>query len=600
VRACPAGATVISDFEEDALVVEPAFGPIGAWYTNNDATAGGTQTLVVESKNPSTMCDKYDAHAQASGYPQYSGFGVTLMPDPANKTDPSKKHPESFAAYTGFQYDIKQDATSAPVFFEVLTVQNQPASGGGTAMNSSVDAYNTRGILMTSIPTSWTTVYVPFGIMGPRYLPTGCAANVFCEAPALDPTSVLGFQYSVVSQFGATGDYNVSVDNVDVMTSTTNGLAAPPSTAGATFPFPQDSGMVGSCAKPSGTAGRFLVDAYDKWKKTFVVSAGSGMRVQRPQNNNDTVSEGIAYGMLIAVYMDDKALFDGLWTYWQTSPNPAPLMNWNLSSGGGVIGSGSATDADEDAAYALYLAGKQWGGTYGTSAKSMITAIWNSDIEASTLAVKGGSTFSGSGSALTNPSYFAPAYYRVFAQVDTAHNWMGVVNTAYTYLANIVAHGSANGLVPAWCSNTCDNAGGGSYPQNNEYQYDAHRVPWRIGLDACWNNESRAKTYVNLVAGTSGFFGTAAASGLGSLADIYQTSGTKDSAAKSNSMSLIGAMGVGAMAAGNSALAARAYRFLLDATYSPDPVGAVAAYTYYNATVGLLAALTMSGNFTPH
>jgi hypothetical protein len=70
-----------------------------------------------------------------------------------------------------------------------------------------------------------------------------------------------------------------------------------------------------------------------------------------------------------------------------------------------------------------------------------------------------------------------------------------------------------------------------------------------------------------------------------------------DPAAKSNSISLIGMMGVGAMAAGNTALAARAYRFVLDATYSADPVGAVAAYTYYNATVGLLAALTMSGNF---
>jgi hypothetical protein len=174
---------------------------------------------------------------------------------------------------------------------------------------------------------------------------------------------------------------------------------------------------------------------------------------------------------------------------------------------------------------------------------------------------------------------------------------MSVLNTAYTYIANIQAHGSANGLVPAWCQTTCTQAGGGGFANANEYQYDAHRTPWRIGLDACWNNENRAKTYVSSLAGTGGFFNTAAATGMGSLADIYQTSGTKDPNAKSNSMSLIGAMGVGAMAAGNAALANRAYRFILDATYSPDPVGAVAAYTYYNATVGLLTALTMSGNF---
>ena len=35
--------------------------------------------------------------------------------------------------------------------------------------------------------------------------------------------------------------------------------------------------------------------------------------MQRPENGNDTVSEGIAYGMLFAVYMGDKATFDGLW-----------------------------------------------------------------------------------------------------------------------------------------------------------------------------------------------------------------------------------------------------------------------------------------------
>ena len=30
---------------------------------------------------------------------------------------------------------------------------------------------------------------------------------------------------------------------------------------------------------------------------------------------NSTVSEGIGYGMLLAVYMNDQTLFDGLWKY---------------------------------------------------------------------------------------------------------------------------------------------------------------------------------------------------------------------------------------------------------------------------------------------
>ena len=40
------------------------------------------------------------------------------------------------------------------------------------------------------------------------------------------------------------------------------------------------------------------------------------IRVIRPENQNDTVSEGIAYGMLIAVNMGDKTLFDNLYAYW--------------------------------------------------------------------------------------------------------------------------------------------------------------------------------------------------------------------------------------------------------------------------------------------
>ena len=137
------------------------------------------------------------------------------------------------------------------------------------------------------------------------------------------------------------------------------------------------------------------------------------------------------------------------------------------------------------------------------------------------------------------------------------------------------------------------------------YQYDAHRTPWRIGLDACWNNESRALSYVT--ATTNFFAAQSKAAGLGSLADIYSTSGTRGSNTKPNSMSLIGTAAAGAMAvAGSNADAKsfldRSYQFLLDAAYTPDPVPAAAAtrtYTYYNATVGLLMALTLSGNFNP-
>ena len=54
--------------------------------------------------------------------------------------------------------------------------------------------------------------------------------------------------------------------------------------------------------------------AYNSWKSTYVVvGATPAMRVQRAENGNDTVSEGIGYGMLAAVYMGDQTTFDGSW-----------------------------------------------------------------------------------------------------------------------------------------------------------------------------------------------------------------------------------------------------------------------------------------------
>ena len=98
------------------------------------------------------------------------------------------------------------------------------------------------------------------------------------------------------------------------------------------------------------------------------------MRVTRPSDGNDTVSEGISYGMLFAVYMNDKATFDAIWKYEQKHLNAHGLMHWRISSSGTTTGSNSATDADEDMAFALVMADKQWGG-YTTTATTMLTTV---------------------------------------------------------------------------------------------------------------------------------------------------------------------------------------------------------------------------------
>ena len=167
-----------------------------------------------------------------------------------------------------------------------------------------------------------------------------------------------------------------------------------PSQAGVKFPFPQNREN-SRCIYPTAYRNENVQAAYDQWKTDTVTSDGAKgfRRVKRPNDPgleaNSTVSEGIAYGMLTAVYMNDQTLFDDLWQYEQQHLGQYGLMDWNIKadgSGPADGGGGPATDADEDMAFALLMADKQWGGQgklskkYIDFAKGMMTNIWNNEI----------------------------------------------------------------------------------------------------------------------------------------------------------------------------------------------------------------------------
>src|SRR5436190_19861991 len=53
--------------------------------------------------------------------------------------------------------------------------------------------------------------------------------------------------------------------------------------------------------------GTYLAKGWAGFKMNFILANG---RVVRPENNNDTVSEGQAYAMLLAVHLNDQATFN--------------------------------------------------------------------------------------------------------------------------------------------------------------------------------------------------------------------------------------------------------------------------------------------------
>ena len=239
-----------------------------------------------------------------------------------------------------------------------------------------------------------------------------------------------------------------------------------------------------------GTYGRSqkAADAYNAWKNAYVASCGSTYRVKF-DDGNSTVSEGIAYGMLLSVYADDKGLFDGLWGYYQANKNGNGVMNWKIGGCSGVTGSNGATDAELDVAMALVIASEQWGGSYAATAKSFIQTIKRTEMNGDGQTLNGDAW--GNTNSCRNPSYFAPAYYKEFANVDTDNGkfWgETAINASNSVLS--ANRNSTSGLVSNWCDNsgqenTCGNTGSGA----GGYGADACRNPWRMAVDYLWHGD---------------------------------------------------------------------------------------------------------------
>src|SRR5579872_632337 len=427
--------------------------------------------------------------------------------------------------------------------------------------------------------------------------PPSAAGGSLADGSAPTAPGASGFDATVTIDGAADGGSGAADAGSDVLA---RGPA--PATPGTAYPFPQNR-TSSRCTYPSAYDNRDVLAAYGQWKTDTVTSSGAGgfLRVQRPNDQGlaigSTVSEGIGYGMLLAVYMNDQSLFDGLWKYEQHWVDGAGLMNWYIQADGsglGPNGQGGATDADEDMAFALVLADRQWGGQgsldkpYAAYALSQIQAIWNSEIQDSKLPKPG----EWGGWNTVNISYFAPAYYRVFAKLDPSHAWATVVSTAYDTIAYAVnaANGNAtNGLVPAWC----DDSHGSpckpidmNIPNDTGYQYDSCRTPFRIGLDWCWNGETRAQSYVAL---TSAFF---APIGAASIADTYGLDGTpRPQHPGAHSAAFVGPAAVGAMSpSAYGAFIDEAYAGLATRTY-------LAGGTYYEDSWTAMSLLMMTGNF---
>lgn len=88
--------------------------------------------------------------------------------------------------------------------------------------------------------------------------------------------------------------------------------------------------------------------------------------------NNDARTEGMSYGMMIAVQMNKKREFDALWNWSNTymlitdPKNPSVgYFAWSMSTDGTPRSTGAAPDGEEYYVMALYFAAHRWGNGKG-------------------------------------------------------------------------------------------------------------------------------------------------------------------------------------------------------------------------------------------
>lgn len=216
----------------------------------------------------------------------------------------------------------------------------------------------------------------------------------------------------------------------------------------------------------------------------FLATYVDGGRVVRADQGGDTVSEGQAYAMLIAVGVGDQAAFTEIWGWTrQHLLRPDGLLSWRWA-GGTVVDHSSAADADLDTARALVVAGAAFGDP-ALTAEGVV--LGRAVLDRETVQTAAGRVLVAGDWAMTapyayNPSYASPVASAVLARASGDPRWADL--DAGT-LAVTTATLTDAALPPDWAQVREDGrveampgVGGGG--QSVRYGYDAARTPIRL------------------------------------------------------------------------------------------------------------------------
>ncbi len=371
--------------------------------------------------------------------------------------------------------------------------------------------------------------------------------------------------------------------------------------SGATRPFGSNSsyeyGMMPTNLPTGGAYGSAseIKTIYDNWKRDYVENCGDNMARVKFDNPSQTVSEGIAYSMLLAAYAADQDLFNRLWAFYKSHRNDKGVMHWRIDGCNNVSGYNGATDAELDAAMALIVANHQWPGTtsphnYKTDAVALINAIKNYEISKTDFTFEHGDAWKPD---CRNPSYQAPGYARVFkvfmAENGYADNafWDKVVAGAEQLLINN-AH-STSGLATNWATPSGPPSPGcsGSGTAWDKFGYDACRAPWRQATNYLWFGPAASSMQTIINRQADFWIGKGGPDEVGGGDNRnHDGSGYGD-----NNGAFVGMVGALSLAASNTS----AHQNFCNAMYTKNKT--VSAPAYFSKILQMLGLFVQTGNF---
>jgi oligosaccharide reducing-end xylanase len=324
--------------------------------------------------------------------------------------------------------------------------------------------------------------------------------------------------------------------------------------------------------------------------------------------NDDVRSEGMSYGMMIAVQMNRRAEFDQLWNWaathmrYRTGPR-AGYFRWQCTRAGCPRDAGPASDGEEYFATALFFAAHRWGngrGLYDYEAQAnaiLDTMLHKQDMNGGV--VDGVTNMFdrrahqvvfvplGPFATFTDPSYHLPAFYELWAR--WAKGWQGRQAADRAFWAEAAresrrlfaraAH-PTTALTPDYAEfDGRPHATGG----HGDFRYDAFRTAVNWSVDqAWWGADPAAAARTDRL---QAFFA-------GQDIDRYPAEWSLDGQPLSTSRStaLIASNGVASLAATHP----RGREFVPAAWALEPPRG---RWRYYDGLLQMLAMLHGSGRF---